>query len=702
MKSYLSRFTLALLALLLMGFVLTACGGGEEEPITEAETADSIDSAESVAEAVEEPTETPIPATNTPEPSPTPEPTNTPEPTPDPAAGFVAFESPEGGFNLRYPEAWFSNELFGLAIFASAEELLDSPDPGEEGGVMVVITGPLEDFDDDFGTRDPVEVLNIAPEDLGIGEDTQFVEGPTATTLNGQDAAVGVITATSDSGIPLTAYLAVVVNEDVGQAAVLLGATPAETAEEYLPTFEAIANTLEITEPVAVEEPVDPDPGTGDLPPTEGFLLFGDDFTATVPAGGVSTWDFIGLEGEEIEIVVEPQTSDLDVVVDVVDANGSSILEGGAVDQSFGAESITVTMPSSGTFYILVTGFSAEDTGDYRITFNEVGGSTGSNGSTGTTTVVGDLGYGETLTGAVSAADPAPSFTFGGNTNDIVRVVVDPADEFDVMVDIVDASGESLLVGGRDNSFGTEVVATVLSESGEYAVVVMPFTEGETGSFDLSLYGPSGSVVFAGDTLEEEGEDHAFPFNSLAGDIVFAAVEPQEELDVVVQVFNEDTDEEIMSMDRSFGAEGVGFIVPDDDNYYFLVSGFVADDESSEGGSNLGSYDIAIIGSEETIFELAYGDTVRGQTSADRGFVEYTFGGTAGDTIIITVNSDENIDTTIEVTDLDDNELAAVDDAFSGEEEVLTYTFEADGLVIIRVSDFFGGQGVFELLVDAG
>jgi hypothetical protein len=676
MKTIFIRFSLALVAMLFFGLLLTACGGGEE-PTAEPETVEPTDEPA--------PTDTPEPEpTDTPEP--TPEPTNTPEPTavPDPAAGFVEFSSPEGGFNLKYPEDWFTSDLFGLMVIASDEELLDAPDPGEEGGVMVVISGSAEEITADIGTTDPVEILNSAVVEFDLGDDAEIVDGPTAITINGVDGATAVITATSDNGTPLTALFIVILNEARG--AVAFGVTPTESSETYMPIFEAIANTLELTEPVksTIE--------------SEGFLLFGDVVTAAVPAEGSSTWDFIGLEGELVDIIVEPLSTELDLVVDVVDEAGVSILEFGAVDESFGTEEILgLAIPASGTYYIIVTGFDSSDTGEYQLTFNEAGTSTTGGG---TTVTAGDLTYGETIFGSISTDNSAPSFTFAGSEGDFARILVDPAGDLDVVIDLLDPAGESLVLGEKDLSFGSEVMGAFLSEDGEYTIVVKPFTEGDTGDFDVTLEGPAGVAVSAADTLEEEGEEHAFPFTANEGEIVTVLVDPDDELDVVITVFNEDTDEELITIDSSFGTERRSFHVPEDGNYYFLVAGFVADEDSSEGGANVGDYSITMLGSPEVIFELAFGDSVFGKFSAATGMVEFWFGGTTGDTATITLESAEGVDGTIKILDQDDNVLAEIDDAFSGETETLSYTFESDDLVIIRAAEFFGSSGDFDLYVD--
>jgi hypothetical protein len=705
MKQIFTRFGLALVAMILFGLFLTACGGGDDEtpPADDTPTDAPADTPTDAPadDPTEEPapTETPVPPTETPVP-----PTATPEPTatPDPAAGFVSFESLEGGFKISHPEGWFNSELFGLAIFASAEELLDSPDPGEEGGVMVVITGPTDEFEEDFGSLDPVVVLDEGAGDLGLGEDAEIIEGPTAVTINGVDAATAVITSLSDNGTPLTTYLAILIDETRG--AVAFGATPTETADEFIPIFETMATTIELMEPVVSEEPEEL-PTAGDdveLLETEGFLLFGDVMTAAVDAGSSSTWDFIGLDGEFVDIVVTPLTDALDVVVDVVNEAGDSILPDGPIDNNFGEEEILgLAIPESGAYYIIVTGFGSEDAGEYQLSFNETG--VASSGSTTEgVSISGDIAYGDSINGSITAEDAAPAFSFAGNVGDIARVLVDPEGELDVVVDIVDADGESLVLAGTDNSFGSEVVAAQLPADGEYAVLVTPFDEGAVGDFEVTLEGPAGSVVFAGDTLEEAGEDHAFPFTAEEDELVYILVEPDGELDVVVRVFNEDTDEELIEIDRSFALEGVGYRVPEGGNYYFQVAGFVPDDNTEDGGENLGDYFVTLLGSERTLFELAFGDTVQGRFDTNEGYVEYIFGGVAGDTINLTLETTDASDGVLEIFDLDDNSLASVDDAFSGEGEVLSYTFAEDGLVIIRVSDFFAGGGLFDLFVDAG
>ncbi|KAA3659836.1 MAG: hypothetical protein DWQ04_21165 [Chloroflexi bacterium] len=696
MKQIFTRFSLALVAMILFGLFLTACGGGDDEtPPADTPTDTPVDTPAEDPTDEPAPTDTPVPPTETPVP-----PTATPEPspTPEPSAGFVEFESPEGGFKISHPDGWFNSELFGLAIFASAEELLDSPDPGEEGGVMVVISGPTEDFENDFGSLDPVVVLSEGAGELGLGEDSEIVEGPTATTINGVDAATAVINSTSDNGTPLITYLVILIDETRG--AVAFGATPSESAEEFMPIFETMATTIELMEPTAAESI--PDIGDNvEILESEGILLFGDQVTSVVPAGGSSAWDFLALEGEVVDIVVAPQTEDLDAVVDVVNESGTSILPAGAIDDSFDEESILeLEIPADGTYQIIVTGFSDADAGEYQITFSESGVvAPTSEGST----VIDSMNYNEIYTGSFTGEESSIAVLFSGNAGDISIVTVVPDEDLDVIIDIIDADGNSLIPEGKDNYLRAEAVAAQLPANGEYSVVVTTFEEGMVGDFEVFLEGPSGTVVFAGDTLENVGDEHFFPFEAEENETVFILVEPEGELDVVVGVYSDDNDdEELASFDRHLGTEGFGTIISEDGDYYFRISGYDPEASTEDGGESTGSYFVSMFGTERIKFDLAYNDTVQGRFDTNDGFIDYNFNGAAGETVNLTLETSEESDGVLEILDLDGNELASADDGFAGDGEVLSYTFVEDIPVILRVRDFSAAGGFFELLVDAG
>ncbi|PJF33383.1 MAG: hypothetical protein CUN57_02330, partial [Phototrophicales bacterium] len=115
-----------------------------------------------------------------------------------------------------------------------------------------------------------------------------------------------------------------------------------------------------------------------------------------------------------------------------------------------------------------------------------------------------------------------------------------------------------------------------------------------------------------------------------------------------------------------------------------------------------GPYDFALVGSDFVIFELAYGDTVYGRLGGD--YIEYIIGLDPGDELVLTAETEDDIDLVLELLDFDDNILASADDNMQGEGEQLRFVYEGEesDVFFIRVSDFFDGMGDFTLFVDAG
>lgn len=701
MTRLIKRLSLLVLVLF-MATAVVACGGGEEaaDPEVDPNTLSSDSDGDAGETENEEPTPEPEPTdepTQEPTEEPTPEPTEEPTATPDPAAGFAQFTSPEGGFSVKYPEGWVAQDLFGFVVLVSDEALLEADDFGGDGAAVLIVSGTEEEMELDLSDLDSAMDESIEQMDI----EGEIVEGPDRITINGMDAVRVVITdEPEDGGSPLTAVAYLVPSD--GRVVFMAGITDPQFAEDNRPIFEAMAQTLELMEPtVSIDDDL-VDLGTDFGGPTE-LLFFGDVATGTIGAEGSTVWEVIAIEGELLDIVVTPNSDELDVIVDVVDIDGNSIL-GGAVDNSFGVEELLeIEITETGTYFINVTGFDNGDVGDYQITFNESGVTTTTENVGGVETTpqtAGDLAYGATIEGAITSDNQSPGYTFAGSEGDIVSLIVNPDDGLDVTIDVLDPSGESLIFAGFDNSTGQEITMFELESVGEHTVVVEPFDEGSTGSFELILGGPDGSLIFADDAIEEDTEEHFFPFNALEGEIVNIIVMPQGDFDVVVTLFNDDTEEELISIDRSFGSEGLGYIIPEDGNYYYAITGFVADDENSEGGESLGDYDVMLFGTHLVISETTTGDTVRGVFSTQDGIIEFFISLDPEETITLTLDVSEDVDGVIEVRDLDGNSLASADENVSGGAETLTYTASEEGIVIIRISEFFGGSGAYVLTVE--
>jgi hypothetical protein len=685
---HLQRLTIILALLVAIGLLLVACGGGE----TPAEATE----APPVEAPTTAPTNTAAP-TNTVAPTDTPAPTNTPEPTatPEPEVSFTEASDEALGLTISHPEGWVTDVADdGSLQLASEQGLLDNPDDIDEGMIVQAMNLPAEALAfiiSEGDPNDPVAILNAFADlfaQFSGDEDTTLTlrEEAAATEIAGFDAATAVYDA---SGPDLDGVVKLVAISDPDNARVvfIFGATPLASEGQYLPIFDEMLDSVALTAP-ATTDPETTTP-TGEI---EGFLLPGDVVQNTIDDADGDAWSYIGLEGEVVDITVEPH-GDLDVEVDVLDADGNSII-GGKLDAAFDTEVIEgLAFPAAGDYLIVVTGFEGA-TGDYTLTIVEAG-SGGGTSDNGGVAPGGDLTIDEPASGSVTDAEPS-NWTFGALENDFVDVIVTPEDGFDVVVDVLDSDGNSLLDAPTDASFGTEIVPVIIIPAdGLYTVSVWGF-EGQTGDFEVLVRytnnNQTNTIFFANDAIEEADEEHNFPFNALEGDFVTAVVEPLDsDFDAVLSIYNDDTDELVEEVDASFGMETTTFEVPESGNYYFSITGL---------DGSVGEYDIALIGSETVIYELALGDEVFARFG-EAALLQYYLGGEAGDTATIFVEPDADTDVVLRITDTDGNVLVEdIDDGLSGEPEELEYTFGDEGLVIIEVVDFWEALGTFSMTIE--
>jgi hypothetical protein len=107
--------------------------------------------------------------------------------------------------------------------------------------------------------------------------------------------------------------------------------------------------------------------------------------------------------------------------------------------------------------------------------------------------------------------------------------------------------------------------------------------------------------------------------------------------------------------------------------------------------------DVTPVPPGETI-PLTAGAFVSGSFVED-SYQDYTVQGVAGAPLAIAISPTTGFDVVLEVYDASDLEssLLRVDDGLSGDPEVAEFTPEADGEYIVRVEDWSGGAGEYEV-----
>lgn len=268
-------------------------------------------------------------------------------------ANFIGRQSDIFGIALAAPEDWLFEDSSGYVAVASDESGLSDEVAIAEGAVYV-----FADNTEDFEITDPVAMLQLAAPNLELSADATVVEPPSSLTVNGQPAAIAAVRGTTDEdGTPYLALVSLIVNSN--RFAIAVGATPEANADIYRPVLEAIINTIELNEPIG-------------RPSLEGYLEYGETVNGSVDtAGAVVQWGISGLRNDILDVSIVPLDRDFDLVVDVWDAEGNSILCCGPIDRSLGEETIErLRLPANGDYFIVIYGYE-DSTGDYELTVQE-------------------------------------------------------------------------------------------------------------------------------------------------------------------------------------------------------------------------------------------------------------------------------------------------------------------------------------------
>lgn len=641
------HFRFILMLALLAGLPALACGflQDEGETLTPPATAPS---------ATEAPPPTPVPET----------------PTPDviSTADFQEYESESRGITFRYPQEWVLEEGGDFVTAVSDEELLQSDTFDREGAGMIIAVGPAGELEGDSAD----EALRSAIDEMPFVESPQIISGPETLTIAGQEASAATVEGVDEVSEETLVILVTLIRHE-GRAAVAAGITLSSYQDQFRPTLDAIAQTIELSEPAG--------------PDIEGSLAYGETVQGNVPLGESSAWTFIGVEGEIIDVIAMPVDESLDLMVDVLNSEGASILSDGPVDEAFGTEEVRrLELPASDEYTVLLNGF-AGSSGEYELTVSEAG----------VTAPSATIAIGDRLTDTIGP-DELADYAFISADGLPVTTIVEPEGDLDVVIEIIHP--QDGIIAEEDSSFGRETLSFTPTAGLEYLIRVRGFA-GAGGEFTISLAESnlaSGSTIVASDTLPEDHEGHAFPFQALEGSFATAVVEPEGEFDVVLEAWEDlETDEQLDSIDLSFGAEEIEFIVPETGLYFFNVVGF-----EGQGGD----YAITLSGDQNVVFEIAYDDGVDG-VLGEAGYLEYRIRLDPNESAHFTLQPDETLDAVIEIFDLDGNLLADADEGISGEREELTFTapagVEDDTIFVLRVSAFDGvGGGAFTLIVEPG
>lgn len=453
--------------------------------------------------------------------------------------------------------------------------------------------------------------------------------------------------------------------------------TATEPIATLAPTAEAVAT---VAEPTATSLPsATPSP----LSSPEGELRPGDKVSGVVSDGSASVWQFSAVAGDTISMTIRPADSGLDVVVNVLNAEGTSILPSGPVDTSFGVEQLTgLVIPSDGVYFVWLEDFLGAG-GEYDLAF----GSAEGNWLVPGTVVIDALPAGESHDYPFSVL----------NETDLTFFVV-PFEELDAIIEIVDRNG--LVVASSDVGFAGELDLLAFSPpAGGQFVARVRGVNGEAGRYRFGLSTPSTALVSATGSLEAGGLTE-YSFSVPAGAELIVYAQPDPALDVSLGLYDP-AGQRVVAEDTNY--EGVAD--------YFTHTTVAAGEHTlrlTSFGETVGNFTVTVLGSSERLPEppeetepdpedtaptLTRGSFLTVALESDET-ARLSFEAEAEERIIVYGLPSDEADVVLAIHDASDTRLASTDDGFTGEGEVLVFVAPAGGTYELLVQEFGGRDSV--------
>ena len=296
-----------------------------------------------------------------------------------------------------------------------------------------------------FGLENDEEELSDVNDTLGVLIPDQPALGTVRSDMPGRWTFTGVAGDTLDlTAYPLERTLDPVINivHDSSQSTVVVDEMLQGTAERTL-------FTVPVDGPYTISIQ-GYEGSSGDVflvlrSKEESIINYGQTVTGTVQQERTTPWTFYAAEGDSLLIRAVPEDEALDAVISLyqVTANDTSMVQ--VADEFYSGlyEELGLTIPSSGTYRLEITGFEASE-GGYKLSIEkpvplEEAGLLASEypPSSGTIT------FGQLSLSQIGEDEPS-RWTFNGEPGDTLQIIAYPEASIKLLVDIQHSNGSSI------------------------------------------------------------------------------------------------------------------------------------------------------------------------------------------------------------------------------------------------------------------
>lgn len=249
------------------------------------------------------------------------------------------------------------------------------------------------------------------------------------------------------------------------------------------------------------------------------------------------------------------------------------------------------------------------------------------------------IAIGDTVEGSLTDSQPQSRYTFSGESGQFVSITL-TSDDFDAYLTLEDADG--MFIASDDDSAGSlnsRIGPLALPANGDYVIVASSLSSSGTGDYTLTLDAPVVETLDYGDVVEGEFTadelSKIYYFEAESGDAVAIAMDSGA-FDAYLEL---DAPGGTMSWTDDDGGGNrnalLGPLSLSEGGVYIITA-------RSWGGSDLGAFTLTITRAEITPLEL---DTPTEVELAAGEPLYFNFEGESGQTISISVDSGNTIDT---------------------------------------------------------
>ncbi len=482
------------------------------------------------------------------------------------------------------------------------------------------------------------------------------------------------IASDDDSAGSLNARIADFALPDSGSYTIIVDSASGYGRGEFTlsTTTAAVEPTIEPTSTPVVSEP--------------GAISIGESVSSTL-TDGPNVHTFEGNAGQVVTI--ELDSVDFDAYLQLNDEDDSELASDDDGAGNLNALIENFSLPVDGTYTIVVSSFDNTASGDYTLSLSE----DGSENPPITPTAVpsgSDIAIGDSISGNLSGNDLTASYTFEGETGQIVTITA-TSDDFDAYLRLLDPDGDELT--SDDDSAGSlnaRISFYQLPSNGTYTIVVESF-DSVGGSYTLSLGAAEINNIEYTQTvngvLTETESTAGYRFTGQEGDVITILLQSSE-FDAYLSLTQADSEDSyaLMTDDDSGGGSDsrIGpFTLPETGDYIITVSSY----DSTVTGAYTLTLDRAIL------LPIAFDETVVVDITEETNTNYFQFEGVIGDVISVRADSGGSVDTSLSLTGPDNYEIISDDDSGPDfDPEISRVVLTSDGTYTLALLPYAAGD----------